>query len=82
MITKTVRVSRCYGQFVRNEEFFDYYNELPGFVGLLKATRKLRRMDKDPTISINRVEHYECIYSMPLDKFIAESTLEGEKYYE
>lgn len=71
MINRTVRLTKCYGQRLgRNGEFEDYYNELSDFLGLEKATRKVRRFEKDPTITINKIEHYQAYYRMPLDTFM------------
>lgn len=71
MISRTVRITKCYGQRVsRAGEFEDYYTELPDFIGLEKATRKVRRSEKDPTITLNKIEHYQAYYRMPLCTFM------------
>lgn len=74
MINKTVRITKCYGQRLgSNGEFEDYYIELPGFLSLEKATRMVRRSEKDPMITINKIEHYQSYYRMSVSDFIRDA---------
>lgn len=69
-IGRTIALSRCSGQMLKDGEFFDVYEELPGRYTPERATRKLRRELGDETITINHVETETHYYSMPLEDFM------------
>ena len=69
-IGRTIALSRCSGQMLADGEFFDVYEELPGYFTPERATRKLRRELGDETITINNVEIETHYYSMPLEDFM------------
>lgn len=69
-IGRTIALSRCSGQMLKDGEFFDVYEELPGRYTPERATRKLRRELGDVTITINHVETETHYYSMPLEDFM------------
>ena len=72
-IGRTIVLSRCSGQMIKDGEFFDVYEELPGHFTPERATRKLRRELGDETITINHVETETHYYSMPLEDFMNHS---------
>ena len=67
-IGRTIALSRCSGQMLKDGEFFDVYEELPGRFTPERATRKLRRELGDETI--NHVETETHYYSMTLEDFM------------
>ena len=69
-IGRTIALSRCSWQMLKDGEFFDVYEELPGRYTPERATRKLRRELGDETITINHVETETHYYSMPLEDFM------------
>lgn len=69
-IGRTIALSRCSGQMLKDGEFFDVCEELPGRYTPERATRKLRRELGDETITINHVETETHYYSMPLEDFM------------
>lgn len=69
-IGRTIAFSRCSGQMLKDGEFFDVYEELPGRYTPERATRKLRRELGNETITINHVETETHYYSMPLEDFM------------
>ena len=79
-VNRTVKLSKCYGQQVTEYgDFADFYSELEGFYSPQKATRKLRRMFGNQSITINRVEHYECAYRMGTPEFLTYAQCVGQK---
>ncbi len=69
-IGRTIALSRCSGQMLKDGEFFDVYEELPGRFTPERATRKLRRELGDDTVTINHVEIETHYYSMTLEDFM------------
>lgn len=69
-VGRTIALSRCSGQMLKDGEFFDVYEELPGRFTPERATRKLRRELGDDTIVINHVEVETHYYSMTLEDFM------------
>lgn len=69
-IGRTIALSRCSGQMLKDGEFFDVHEELPGRFTPERATRKLRRELGDDTVTINHVEIEAHYYSMPLEDFM------------
>lgn len=74
-IGRTIALSRCSGQMVRDGEFFDVCEELPGRFTPERATRKLRRELNDESITINHVEIESHYYSMTLEEFMTHAEI-------
>lgn len=69
-VGRTIALSKCSGQMLKDGEFFDVYEELIGRYTPERATRKLRRELGDETITINHVETETHYYSMPIEDFM------------
>lgn len=74
-IGRTIALSRCSGKMLKDGEFFDVYEELPGRFTPERATRKLRRELGDETITINHIEIEKHYYSMTLEDFITHAEI-------
>lgn len=74
-IGRTIALSRCSGQMLKDGEFFDVYEELPGRFTPERATRKLRRELNDESITINHVEIETHYYSMPIEDFMTHAEI-------
>lgn len=74
-IGRTIALSRCSGQMLKDGEFFDVYEELPGRFTPERATRKLRRELNDESITINHVEIELHYYSMSLEEFMTHAEI-------
>lgn len=73
-VSRTVIVTHCHGQRVRDGEFHDFSAEMPGCYTLMRAQAKLRRDFGDSSIALNNVEYDEAYYTMPLDQFLKLAT--------
>lgn len=81
-VKKKIYVTECNGQKVdENGEFVNVHYELNGRFTVITATKKLRRMNDDPSITINHVKETQETYRMELSKFIenAEKVISTEK---
>lgn len=74
-IGRTIALSRCSGQMLKDGEFFDVCEELPGRFTPERATRKLRRELNDESITINHVEIESHYYSMTLEDFMTHAEI-------
>lgn len=70
-VRRTVTLSACIGQRLSElGEFEDYQDILIGDYTPEKATRTLRRIHSDQTITIVRVEQETGTYEMKIEDFI------------
>lgn len=76
-ITKRVTCSACTGVHVNPDtnEFEDYTCVLLGKFNPVTASKRLRREEGDPSITINSVEEDTRKYRMPIMKFVAEAEI-------
>lgn len=74
-IRRKITVSKCNGQYYKDNEAYDFYAELYGKYSIERATNKLRKEFDDYTILITNVEYEELICEMPIDEFIAKSVI-------
>ncbi len=71
-IKKKVYITRCIGKRVdENGEFIEAAFNLNGRFTAITATKKLRRMQSDPSITINKVMETQEVYKMSIEDFIA-----------
>jgi hypothetical protein len=74
-IRRTLTITKCHGQIVKDGEFFDFYAELNGAYTPERATARLRKDYEDYTILITSVEQKRLTCEMPIDEFIIHSTI-------
>lgn len=76
-IKRSVTVSHCVGQCVNGfGEFVDYDSDLTGSYTPDRATRVLRRLTGDQSITIVDVVQETARYSMSIEDFIKHATKE------
>lgn len=78
-IRRTLTITKCHGQFVKDGEFYDFYAELNGSYTPEKATARLRKDYEDYTILITAVEYKRLTCEMPVEEFIIHSTIVNGK---
>lgn len=81
-VKRKLYVSKCYGQYYDNSEFYDFYAELNGKYNAENASRRLRRDFKNQTILITKVDVERLICEMPTEEFILKSTVTDRKVIE
>lgn len=77
-IKRSVTLSACEGQRVNpaTGEFEVYSDVLVGSYTPERATRVIRRLTGDQSVTVTHVEQETALYSMPIEKFIAAATRE------
>lgn len=83
-VGRNVVITCCDGQYVNplTKEFKEAHFEILGSYTAERATRYLRRLTGDKSVTINCVNRIERYYSMPLNRFInqASTTIQKDKY--
>lgn len=71
-IGRSIVTSHCYGQCVNPDtgEFEDYSEDLRGCYTPERATRQIRKLTQDKTVTINRVEQEKNYYKQDIETFI------------
>lgn len=77
-IGRTIGITHCYGQRVRDGEFVDFSPGLYGKHSLKAAQNYLRKKLKDDTITILNAEYKQYYYEMDLNDFMRNATYKGE----